>query len=101
MKTVSIVVVGSVAPLLEDVELLAQAAETSLGVRQRRLDFLDSGAELVRIDLEALPTGVAGEVGVQLELADGLRCLAAAVRAGDFDGVAVEDVHGCPSRKMV
>lgn len=99
MKTVSIVVV--VAPLLEDVELLAQAAETSLGVRQRLLDFLDSGAELVRIDLEALPTGVAGEVGVQLELADGLRCLAAAVRAGDFDGVAVEDVHGCPSRKMV
>ena len=101
MKTVSIVVVGSVAPLLEDVELLAQAAETSLGIRQRLLDFLDSGAELVRIDLEALPTGVAGEVRIQFELADGLRCLAAAVRAGDFDAVAVEQVHGCPSRKMV
>ena len=101
MKTVSIVVVGSVAPILEDVELLAQAAETSLGIRQRLLDFLDSDAELVRIDIEALPTGVAGEVGVQLEPADSLRCLAAAVRAGDFDGVAVEDVHGCPSRKMV
>lgn len=60
MKTLSIVVVGSVAPLLEDVELLAQAAETSLGIRQRLLDFLYSDAEFVRIDIEALPTGVAG-----------------------------------------
>lgn len=98
MKTVSIVAWSS---LPDDLELLAKAAETSLGVRQRLLDFLDSGAELVRVDLESLPTGVAGEVRIQFELADGLRCLAAAVRAGDFDGVAVEDVHGCPSRKMV
>lgn len=101
MKTVSIVVPQGVTALVEDLELLAQAAETSLELRQRLLGFAQLGIDFVRIRPERLSAPAADKVGVQLELADGLRCLAAAVRAGDFDGVAVEDVHGCPSRKMV
>lgn len=101
MKTVSIVVPQGVTALVEDLALLAQAAETSLELRQRLLGLSQLGVELVCLHSEGLAAPAADKVGVRFELADGLRCLAAAVRAGDFDAVAVEQVHGCPSRKMV
>lgn len=86
--------------LCADLELLAQAADGSIEVRQRLLDFLDSGAEFVRVDRKALSACPAGQLRVEFELADGLRLLVLAVRAGEFDGLAVEHSgHGHPSRK--
>ena len=88
--------------LCADLELLAQAADGSLQVRQFLLDFVDSGAQLVRVDGEFFATPVAGELGVQFELADGLRRLVAAVRAGQVDQFFVQQSgHGHPSRKVV
>ncbi len=94
-------IAADAALLCADLELLADAANRSLQVRQRLLDFLDSGAEFVRVDGEALPAGPAGELRIRFELADGLRSLVVAVRAGQFDGLAVDGVHGHPSRKVV
>lgn len=90
------------APLLADLDLLAQAAERSAQVCQRLLDLLDGGADLVCIRDEVLTAGPAGELRIEFEFADGLRDLLAAVRAGEFDGFVVQQpVHGCPSQKVV
>lgn len=88
--------------LCADLKLLAQAAERFPEVRHLLVDLLDGGAQLVRVHGEALPAGPAGELRIEFELADGLRDLVAAVRAGKFDGLAVDQSsHGYPSRKVV
>ena len=94
--------VSNSSALCADLELLAQAAEGSLQVRQFLLDFVDSGAQLVGVDCEVFATPAADELGVQFELADGLRSLVAAVRAGHVDQFFVQlSSHGHPSRKVV
>ena len=91
-----------VARLCADLELLAQAAERSLQIRERLLDLLDGCAQLVRVHAEGLPAGRADEFRIQFQLADGLRDLAAAVRAGEFDGLFVQQSgHGRPSQKVL
>lgn len=72
-----------VAAVVADLELLAQASESSVEVRQRLLGLLDAGVEFVRIDSECLPTSRAGELTYRPQLADGLVDLVAAVRAGN------------------
>ena len=94
-------IASDVVSVCADLQLLAQAAKRSLQVRERLLDFLNTGAQLVCIDSEGLTAGPAGELRIAFELSDGLRGLAAAVRAGEFDDLAVEHVHGCPSQKVV
>ena len=85
-----------------DLELLAQAAERSLEIRQLLLDLVQGGAQFVCVDSEVLFAGPAGELRVQFQLADCLRDLVAAVRAGKFDGFAVQQSsHGHPSRTVV
>ena len=92
--SLSISLSADAAPLCADLALLAEAADRSLQVRQRLLDLLDAGAQLVCVDREPLCAGAAGELRVAVELGNGLRDLVAAVRAGNVDGLAVEHVHG-------
>ncbi len=95
-------IVGNSGALCADLELLAQAAKGSLQIRQFLLDFVDAGAQFVGVDREVFAAPAAGELGVQFELADGLRGLVAAVRAGHVDQFFVQQSsHGHPSRKMV
>lgn len=83
-----------------DLGLLAEAAEGSFQLCQCLLDALNSGAQLVGVHREVLVAGTAGEFRVQFELSDRLRDLLAAVRAGEFDCLAVQrSSHGHPSRK--
>jgi hypothetical protein len=82
---------------LKDVQLLAQAAKCSLQVRQRLLELCDLLPELICLHAEGFPAGAAGEVRIRFDLPDGFRELARAVRAGQFDGLSVEDAfHGGP-----
>ena len=80
--------------LVADLRLLAQAAKRSLEVRERLLHFVDLGTELVRVHPEAVPAAGALQCGVHLDLCDGLRELAAAIRAGQFDGLPVLQARG-------
>lgn len=76
--------------LLADIALLAEFAQRSLQVRQRLIDLGDLGAHLRCVHLERGAALGAGQVGVRVELADGLADLVAAIRAGDGNGLAVQ-----------
>jgi len=93
---------GNSSALCADLELLAQAADSSIQVRQFLLDFADSGTQFVGVDREVFATPAANGFWVQFELADGLRGLVAAVRAGRVDQFFVQQSsHGQPSQKAV
>lgn len=70
---------------IADLELLAQAAQRSLQVRQRLLDFLELSGESGCIHCEWDRARAADDCRVRFYLADPLAELVAAVRAGDFD----------------
>lgn len=81
--------------LLADLALLAKAAQRSLQVRQRLVDLCNFAPELVRVDADHGAATGAGELWIRLELANAFLELAAAVRAGQFDGLVVEEIfHG-------
>lgn len=73
------------AALERDVALLSEAAQRLPHLGQAVVQLLDSGAELVRADLDRAVALPAGELRVRLEPADALAELVAAVRAGEFD----------------
>jgi len=73
----------SVRRVKADLEVLRLAAERSPEVRDRLQGLIDSGAQLLRFHTEGGAAVRAGELWVDLELADGLRDVLAAVRAGD------------------
>jgi hypothetical protein len=78
-----------------DIQLLAQAAQRSMQVRQRLIDLVDFAPELVRFDTDHSLATAACELRIRLELSDALLELVAAIRAGQFDGLVVEDAcHG-------
>lgn len=77
--------------VLADLALLERAADLSLQVRNRLVHLDGGGLQLVRIDTELLPTVPAGQVRARLQLCDPLLELVAAIRAGDFDGVVVQN----------
>lgn len=70
-----------------DLELLSQAAERSLELRQRLLDLLDLAGELPGVHLVNLPAAGAADCRVRLDLPRRLAELASAVRAGEFDAL--------------
>lgn len=72
---------------LADLDLLSDAAERSLELRQPLLDLGDLGAHLrfVHVDLGAAEP--ATQLRYRLELSDRFAELALAVRAGDFDAL--------------
>lgn len=76
--------------LWADVALLAEFAQRSAQVRQRLLDLGDFAAHLRCVEFETGAALGAGHVRVRLELANGLAELVSAIRAGDFDGLAVQ-----------
>ena len=73
------------AALARDVALLSKAAQCLPHLGQAVVQLLDSGAELVRADLDRAAALPAGELRVCLQPADALAELVAAVRAGEFD----------------
>lgn len=68
-----------------DIALLAEAAQRLPKLAQALVHALDSGAELVRADLDGAFALGTGELRVRLQPADALAELVAAVRAGEFD----------------
>lgn len=91
----TVTVISDDSAVLADLALLERAANLSLQVRNRLVDLFQSGLELLWIDVEPLPAVPAGEVRIRLQLCDPLRELLAAVRAGNVDGVVVQDrFHG-------
>lgn len=78
--------------ILLDLELLAKFAQRSEKLRLRLLDFGDLAAQIVCIDAESGFALGANEIGVRLQFSDSLLELVSAVRAGQFDGLVVEDV---------
>ena len=95
--------IGSNADAIcDDLALLSEAAHGSLKVRECLFDALNTDTQLVRVHGEVFPAGVAGECRIRFELADGLRDLVSAIRAGEADFLVVQrSSHGHPSRKMV
>lgn len=74
-----------------DIELLADAAKRSCEVRQRLLDLGDFAPQVVRVGAEGIAASGASHQRFRLELPDAVLELARAVRAGEFDGLAVEE----------
>jgi hypothetical protein len=70
-------------PALALIEKLSALAEASLETRERLLDFIESGAELVSIDPDLLAASGAGEMVVRLEPSEALRGLLSALGAGN------------------
>jgi len=81
--------------VLADMALLTEAAKGSLQLRQRLLDFGDLASHLVCLDVDAGTAAPAGQLWVRLQFSDALLELVAVVRAGQFDGLVVQEVfHG-------
>ena len=72
---------------IADLNLLSQAAERSLELRQRLLELGDLGAHLRCVDLDLAAAEPATQHRIRLELSDRLAELVSAVRAGDFDAL--------------
>ncbi len=72
--------------LQSDLKLLADAAESSLEVRDALFCFFGSSGEAAGIEFQQCSTA-AGDLRIELKLSHGLAVLAAALRAGDFDGL--------------
>ena len=81
---VTLELVADTDGLLADIELLTDAADRSLEVRNRLLGLGQPSLETFSSDLDALPTAGAFECRVGFQLPDAFRELARAVRAGDF-----------------
>lgn len=81
--------------VVADLALLQRAAERSVDVRKRLLDLLDLAPQLVCIDRQAAPASPADQHWVRLQMAKPFAVLLAAVRAGHFGDLVVEErVHG-------
>lgn len=70
-----------------DLELLAQAAKRFPQVRQRLLDLGDFAPGTRLVQAEPLAAKPAGDLRFVCQLPHGVRQLAAAVRAGEFDAL--------------
>lgn len=68
-----------------DLQLLSEAAQRSLELRQRLLGLGDLGAHLVCVDADRSFALGADQLGIRLELSNGLAELVSAMRAGQFD----------------
>lgn len=81
--------------VLADLALLERAADLSLQVRQRLVDLFRGDLELLRVDGERGAAAPTGELRICFQLCDPLLELVAAIRAGHFEGVVVQDrFHG-------
>lgn len=83
------------AGLMADLALLENAAKLSPQFRSRLLRLGDLRAEVVGLDADGLPAAGACNGRIRLQLADGFRDLALALRAADVYGHFVEaKFHG-------
>ena len=89
MAALTIQLVCDTAQASADIELLAKASERSAELGQRLLDLGDLCTHLVCVDADHTPALAAGQFGIRLQFSDALLELVAAVRAGDFDDLAV------------
>lgn len=73
--------------LIADLDLLAQAAQGSLEVRNALVDAFGGAIETAGVDVQNSSTTQTGELWVEAKLCDRLAALAAALRAGDLDAL--------------
>lgn len=76
-----------VEQLVASLDLLAQAAEGSLEVRNALVDFFGCAIETAGIDIQNGATSQASELWIEAKLPNRLAALAAALRAGDLDAL--------------
>ncbi|MEG0939958.1 MAG: hypothetical protein RSE32_17005 [Comamonas sp.] len=76
-----------VEQLVASLDLLAQAAEGSLEVRNALVDFFGCAIETAGIDIQNGAASQAGELWIEAKLPNRLAALAAALRAGDLDAL--------------
>ena len=95
MASCTIAIRCDAASVQSDLALLTQAAKGSLQLRQRLLDLGNLGSHLRCVDADPALALDACEFGIRFEFSDALAQLVSAVRAGQFDGLVVQDVfHG-------
>ena len=87
MPRSSVVIDIDAAAALAELDLLSQAAERSLELRQLLLDLGDLGAHFRFVHVEVGAAKPATQLRYRFELSDRLAELALAVRAGDFDAL--------------
>lgn len=80
------VAVSGLAQVQADLALLADAAESSLEIRNALVGLLGGRSEAACVYVQQC-SATAGDLRVELKLSHGLAVLAAALRAGDFDGL--------------
>lgn len=78
---------AGVDKLQVDLQLLAQAAQRSLEIRQTLVDCLGTGIEISGIDIQCSATSTANELWVEAKLCDRLAGFVAALRAGNVDAL--------------
>lgn len=83
----TLVLVVDAAECLADIELLTQAANSSLQVRHHLFNLCQCGLELSSLNLEVVPTANASDCGIRFQLPHAFRQLALALRAGEFDAL--------------
>ena len=76
-----------VEQLVASLDLLAQAAEGSLEVRNALVDLFGCAIETAGIDIQNGATSQAGELWIEAKLPNRLAALAVALRAGDLDAL--------------
>lgn len=79
--------VCGVEQLVADIELLAQAAQGSLEIRNALVDAFGCAVETSGVDIQNRAATQTRELWVEAKLCDGLAAIAAALRAGDLDAL--------------
>lgn len=78
---------AGVEKLQADLQLLAQAAQRSLEIRNALFGLLDGLGEAAWVDIQSTATSTANELWVEAKLCDRLAGFVAALRAGDVDAL--------------
>lgn len=79
--------VCGVEQLVADLELLAQAAQGSLEIRNALVDAFGGAVETSGVDIQNCAATQTSELWIKAKLCDRLAAIAAALRAGDLDAL--------------
>lgn len=78
---------AGVEALQADLQLLAQATQRSLEIRQALVECFCAGVETSGVYIQSSPTSTANELWIEAKLCDRLAGFVAALRAGDVDAL--------------
>lgn len=78
---------AGVEKLQADLQLLAQAAQRSLEIRNALVECFGTGVETSGVDIQSSSASTANELWVEAKLCDRLAGFVVALRAGDVDAL--------------